>query len=294
MTMAVYRSAPIYNVLNVNGMQTHYRREGSGRPVILLHGGILSLHDYDASVPLLIERYDVIALDRPGYGYSERDAGQVMTPVRQSEWLHQVLTALRVEKPIIVGHSWSGLMALAYALNHPGEAAGLVLLAPAAYGGKAYPAGRLDALLYRGIRSSVLGPHLMRGLLMPLARPLAAMSVKGAFAPAPVPAAYMERAYELWCRPSQIRANREDVYYFSQAAEQLSPRYPALSVPTVIAVGDKEPYRPELQSLRLHRDIPHSTLLTVRDAYHMLPVTHPEAVAEALALLEERTDIRHH
>jgi pimeloyl-ACP methyl ester carboxylesterase len=68
MTMAVYHSAPIYNVLNVNGMQTHYRREGSGRPVILLHGGILSLHDYDASFSLLSERYDVIALDRPGYG----------------------------------------------------------------------------------------------------------------------------------------------------------------------------------------------------------------------------------
>ncbi|WP_374018728.1 alpha/beta hydrolase [Paenibacillus thiaminolyticus] len=104
----------------------------------------------------------------------------------------------------------------------------------------------------------------------------------------------MERAYELWCLPSQICANREDVYYFSQAAEQLSPRYPALSVPLVIAVGDKEPYRPELQSLRLHRDIPHSAFLTVPDAHHMLPVTHPEAVAEALALLEERTDILHH
>lgn len=120
----------------------------------------------------------------------------------------------------------------------------------------------------------------MHGLLMPLTKPLAAMSVKGAFAPAPVPAPYMERAYELWCRLSQIRANREDVYDFSQAPEELSPRYPALSVPLVIAVGYKEPYRPELQSLRLHRDIPHSTLLTVRDAYHMLPVTRPVAVAE--------------
>ncbi|BFH69250.1 alpha/beta hydrolase [Paenibacillus dendritiformis] len=293
MTMTVYRSAPIYDIMNINGMQVHYRREGSGRPVVLLHGGILSLHDYDAVVPLLRGRYDVIALDRPGYGYSQREPGVAMTPARQSEWLHQVLTALRAEKPIIVGHSWSGLMTLAYALNHPGEAAGIVLLAPAAYGGKAYPAGRLDALLYRGIRSLVIGDILMRGLLMPLSRPLAALSAKGAFAPAPVPAAYMERAYDLWCRPSQIRANREDVFSFSQTAEDLSSRYPALTVPTVIAVGDKEPYRPELQSLRLHRDIPHSALLTVRGAHHMLPVTHPEAVAEALALLEERIDIGH-
>lgn len=293
MTTAVHRSAPSYDVMNVNGMKVHYRREGSGRPVVLLHGGILSLHDYDAAVPLLRDRYDVIALDRPGYGYSERDPGEAMTPVRQSEWLHQVLTALQAEKPIIVGHSWSGLMTLAYALNHPDEAAGIALLAPAAYGGKAYPAGKLDALLYLGIRSSVLAPLLMRGLLMPLSRPLAAMSVKGAFAPAPVPTDYLQRTYELWCRPSQIRANREDVFYFSQAAEQLSPRYPSLSVPIVIAVGDKEPYMPELQSLRLHRDIAHSVLLTVRDAHHMLPATHPEAVVEAVALLEERIGIRH-
>lgn len=75
-----------------------------------------------------------------------------------------------------------------------------------------------------------------------------------------------------------------------RTAEQLVPGT-RLSVPIVIAAGDKEPYRPELQSLCLHRDIKHSSLLTVRGGHHMLPVTHPEAVAEALALLEKRIDI---
>src|SRR5438132_1171778 len=65
----------------VDGVRLHYRRKGSGKPVVLLHGSDGFLQDY---VPAVWERlarvYDVIAFDRPGHGYSDSPVNEPATP----------------------------------------------------------------------------------------------------------------------------------------------------------------------------------------------------------------------
>jgi pimeloyl-ACP methyl ester carboxylesterase len=77
---------------------------------------------------LLLRSYRVIIFDRPGFGYSERPRGQLWTAAQQAELLYKALRQLGVERPVVVGHSWGTIVALALAERHRADVAGLVLL----------------------------------------------------------------------------------------------------------------------------------------------------------------------
>lgn len=267
--------------VTVNGLKQHYVSHGEGVSVVCLHGGILSWQDYAGVLELAPPGYRWLAFDRPGHGYSER-AATVMTPIDQARLLRDALHELGIEKPVLVGHSWSGSLVLAYALEFPDELGGIVLLAPAAYGGEAYPASSLDELLYRLIHMPMIGPFLLRTLLILLGRGMTGSMVKGAFANDPVPDEYLQRAAALFPRPGQLRANREDVHTFRPAVESFCSRYGEIQVPVTIVAGDKDPFNLEKQSYRLHREIPHSRLKVLADTGHMIPQLRPEAVIEAV------------
>lgn len=281
------RFPPAGKFVTVEGIRLHFVRKGSGRPVVMLHGGILSALDY-ASVLDMVESlgFQGIAFDRPGYGYSDRPRTK-LDPIAQARLLHNATKQLGLEKPILVGHSWSGLLVLAYALEYPNELSGIVLLAPAAYGGEAYPTGPLDDALYYLIKTPVVGKVLTNTLLPVLGRSMAKPSVQMAFAPDPVPETYLEAAISIWPRPKQIWANREDVFTFRPAADQLSMRYGEIQVPVMIVVGDADPFYPQLQSYRLHKELPQSRLTVLEKTGHMIPLVYPEAVANAINLVME-------
>ena len=121
---------PIGRFVDVAGLRLHYIDTGQGAPVVLVHGASTTLRDFTASlVPGLSLHHRVLAFDRPGHGYSERPAGEWPDPAEQARYLHTALIELGVSRPLLVGHSWSGSLVLAYLLNYPGDTAGGVLLA---------------------------------------------------------------------------------------------------------------------------------------------------------------------
>src|SRR3984893_432537 len=67
-------------------------------------------------------------VDRPGFGYSDRPRGAMWTPARQADLIRQACARLGIERPVVVGHSFGTLVALALALDHPDAVSGLVLL----------------------------------------------------------------------------------------------------------------------------------------------------------------------
>jgi pimeloyl-ACP methyl ester carboxylesterase len=277
---------PRGSFVTAEGLRLHYVCQGAGQPVVLLHGGILSSCDYAGVLELAAEAgFRAIAFDRPGYGYSERPRRDMATPAVQARLLREALSVLKAERPVLVAHSWSGSLALAYALAYPDEIAGLVLLAPGAYAGDAYPAGTADLLIGRLLRVPWLGGLLANTVLSPLARLLAKPMVTAAFSPDPVPPGYLERARALWSRPGQLRANREDILAYVRTVPQWEPRYADIRTPVVIVVGDADPFHPALQAGRLHREIGHSRLVVLPGTAHMIPDVRPEAVVEAVHMV---------
>src|SRR5690349_18419793 len=158
---------PRERFVTVDGVRLHYLERGGGRPVVFLHGNVVTAEDFELSglLDLAAERQcHVVAFDRPGFGYSDRPPGAMWPPARQADLLRQAFTRLGIERPIIVGHSWGTLVALALALDHPDAVSGLVLLS-----GYYHPTLRADVPLFSLPAIPVIG-DLIRYTVGPLPR----------------------------------------------------------------------------------------------------------------------------
>ncbi len=127
-------------------------RQGTGRPVVLIHGMAASYHNWDDLAPLLVESgYAVYALDLLGHGDSPKPASRTY----RMEWMFGHFAAWMdslelTEPPILIGHSLGGYLALEYAHRFPERADSLVLVNPL------YSLSQLPPLLRRTYRR----PHL--------------------------------------------------------------------------------------------------------------------------------------
>ncbi|WNC17362.1 alpha/beta hydrolase [Brevibacillus brevis] len=273
--------------VTVEGITLHYVSRGEGRPVVFLHGGVLTGNDFRESIELAASAgYRGIAFDRPGYGHSERPIGEPVTPRTQARLLHEALGALGIEKPILVGHSWSGVLVLTYAIDYPDDISGIVTLGGGMYP-EGYPAEKGDPISTL-VTTPILGNIVMHSLLAVMGPALAVNVLKETFKPEPVPEAYREATLAYWLRPSQFRANREDVLAFVPGVRAIMDRYPEIDTPLVIAVGADDPFPTREHSFRLHEQVPDSKLLLLPGVAHMIPQNHPEAVMEAVKAIPNR------
>jgi pimeloyl-ACP methyl ester carboxylesterase len=118
-------------MVDVGGRKTHCRALGSGDFTFILEPG---LGDYSGAMATLeaplAKLGRVFVYDRAGLGWSESSSQPRTVPQLASE-LHQVLEAAHVRKPyILVGHSLGGAVHTYYAMDHPGDVAGLLLIDP--------------------------------------------------------------------------------------------------------------------------------------------------------------------
>ena len=122
-------------------------------------------------------------------------------------------------------------------------------------------------------------------LLGPVGRLRAPALLERAFSPDPLPADYARAALALTLRPSQFRANLEDLRLLGPTLAATAPRYPEIHLPLVVVTGDADALvKPERQAYRLHQDVPGARLLVLAGTGHQIPQTRPEAVAEAVRL----------
>ena len=111
--------------ITLNGLSFHYRDwGGSGQPIVLLHGLASSCHIWDLVAPILAEDFSVVALDQRGHGDSAKpDDGYDFATV--SNDLLELIRAKDIRRPIVVGHSWVGDVALEFGVANPGATKGL-------------------------------------------------------------------------------------------------------------------------------------------------------------------------
>ncbi|PYS47647.1 MAG: hypothetical protein DMF68_15450 [Acidobacteria bacterium] len=200
--------------------------------------------------------------------------------------IRKALRRLKVEKPILVGHSWSALLVLAYALKYEKEMSGIVLLAPAAYPEEEQFAVQKALIEIPGLGDLILkvsSPFVGREIRQNLER---------AFSPDLVPADYLELATLTWNRPVQIKAIVQDEANYSPAAEELSHRYNEIVTPTVIVTGDSDlEVNPERHAFSLHEAIKHSRLIVLPATGHMIPHTRPDAVLDAVDFVRAQSSL---
>lgn len=271
---------PSGRTIEVRGLAQHVLDRGSGAPIVLVHGAFGGLQDFAATVlEPLAERHRCIAWDRPGHGYSERPDGET-GPGEQARLLLELLAALEVEDPLLVGFSYGGAVVLAAALAAPERVRGVVLV-----NGPSHPWPEPVELHYRLAGVPLLGRLLTETLVAPFGTLASNTSVEQAFLPQPVPASFAASPIALALRPASYRANAEDVRLLSPFLATLVARYADLAVPVTMVVGDGDRVvGPRYHAPRLAAVAPDVTVIRVADGGHQLLYTHPD---EVLAAVEE-------
>jgi pimeloyl-ACP methyl ester carboxylesterase len=266
--------------VEVDGLKLHYVERGDGPVLVMLHGMGALVQDFLGSgiVDRLAETHRVIAFDRPGYGYSERPRGQMWTPEAQAALVRAALAKLRIDRVVVLGHSWGTLPALALALDFPESVTGLVLVS-----GPYFPVKRPDPLLMALPSLPYIGA-LMANTVSPLAvRAGGPAMLKAIFSPSPVPPEFLERfPHGLALRPQHVRATAGDAGLLQAAELRLPKRYGELEMPVAIVAGDGDKLVPFTQAERMHAAVPHSSFHSAPSVGHMVHWIAPEVVIGAV------------
>ncbi|MDO6585930.1 alpha/beta hydrolase [Salipiger sp. 1_MG-2023] len=230
------RYPPEGRFLNVNGHRVHYVEKGAGPPLVLIHGASGSLRDWTyGAVDRLSARYRIIAFDRPGLGYTPSLDSDGASIFEQADLLSGAARQLGAARPIVLGHSYGGAVALAWAQRHPDAVSGLVLVSA--------PSQTWDTGLPFFYRLSA-GP--LRGIANPAIASLASESqvqqaIASVFAPQPVPPGYADHiGAALALRPDSLRENALQRASLKSEIAQMVPRYPTLDLPVELLHGDAD------------------------------------------------------
>ena len=174
---------PIGRFLTIDGVRLHYIERGQGEPLLLIHGNGTMIQDFTSSglVDRLADRYRVIVIDRPGYGFSSRPR-KLWTPRAQATLFEKALRRLGVEQATVLGHSWGTMVAVALALQAPGLVRRLVLAS-----GYYFPTLRADTFLLSPPAIPVIGDALRYTVSPLVARAVRPAMIRRVFEPAPVP-----------------------------------------------------------------------------------------------------------
>lgn len=256
-------------------------REGAaGPPILLIHGATSNARDIVTALGNDLARHHrVIAIDRPGHGWSDRPGGRAdASPARQADLISQALSALGVGKVVVVGHSLAGAAATSLVLDHPDHAAGLVLLAGVTH---PWPGG--ITWYYALADLPVLGDLFVNTLMTPVGAWGLDAAAAGAFAPLPAPQDYVsETAAALVLRPAEFKWNGEDVAALKAFVTRQVPRYGEISVPTAILGSDDDTVvSTTIHSVAIAAQIRGSRLTVLHDKGHQIHYTaHDVVMAE--------------
>ena len=288
---------PSGQFVDVDGTRIHLKVEGTGPDLVLIHGASGSLRDFTFDLmDRLKGRYRIIAVDRPGLGRSERPKGYggawnnaAEPPALQARLLEAAAREVGLTNPIILGHSYGGAVALAWALEHPDETAGLVLLAAAS---NPWP-GSLG-LLYN-VNASRPGGALVVPMITAFSpRSAIEQTVRSIFVPQNVPDGYIAHfGPELTLRRTTMRANAQQVNSLRPYVVEMKERYPGLNLPVEILHGTEDTIVPlAIHSEPLSRQIPGAVLTRMEGIGHTPHHADPQAVVDAIDRVAARAGLR--
>ncbi|MDQ1356136.1 MAG: hypothetical protein QOG44_509 [Acidimicrobiaceae bacterium] len=265
---------------------------GTGPAVVLLHGQPGGRGDWKPVARLLEREFLVVAPDRPGYG----DTGGRARGFRgNAAAVVSLLDNLGVDRATIVGYSWAGGVALAMAEVVPDRLTGLVLVSSV---GPGEPLSRLDRILAVppiGMSVTATGLFLAStAMSIPLVRRAIRRRHRQAISRA------VDADDQASCPPAPeavVTSWRSNRVWQSFVTEQrclvdelplLAPGLAAITVPTVVMVGDADRTVPPATGRRLAAAIADARLVELAGAGHLLPHLRPDAVAAAVRDLTPR------
>ncbi len=227
-------------LVEVNGRKIHVVVRGTGPDLVLIHGAGANGRDLDVALAdRMTDRFRLFIVDRPGHGWSERLGPEfegafttaAESPIEQARALSAAVRQLGAENPIVLGHSFGGAVAMAWALEEPASAIVIV-------SGVTLPwPGGID-ISYRVIGSALGGAVLAPVGSAFVHEDYVRKIMNTAFAPQTPPAGYYTRGgVPLATRTGALRANNRQVRALLPFIVAQSARYGEIALPVEILHG---------------------------------------------------------
>ncbi|RKT57309.1 alpha/beta fold hydrolase [Saccharothrix australiensis] len=264
---------------SVDGTSTRYLEAGRGHPVVLIPGeGGVAEQWYDV-IGALSDHYRVIALDLPGFGYTEPIADVSAPAFAAFVW--RFARTLGLARPVLVGHSLGGAIAVHAAVDRPGDVPALVLISAAGMGRAVNPALVLQSVTPLGDLTPLLVP------LLPYSTRLFVLgtALVGSCRPWRISRRWWPSQAQAVATPgvlaTTLRSQRVHVGLFGQR-DPLLDRLRDLPMPTLVLWGIHDRQLPFWQGIAARRRLRRGRLRLVPLTSHLLPLEAPGAVVSAV------------
>ncbi|QFU08976.1 Soluble epoxide hydrolase [Rhodobacteraceae bacterium THAF1] len=286
---------PLGQFVTVNDRRVHYVQEGSGPDLVLIHGASGNVRDWTFRfVDRVKDRYRVTVFDRPGLGYTDPDPAltgpfdaRAEGPEDQAALLHAAAEQVGVSNEVVVGHSYGGAVAMAWALNHDPAAAVVVSGAT-----QPWPGGL-------GFMYNLTGTSLGGATFVPLVsafvpRGIAKTAIAAIFDPNTPPDGYADYVGAgLTLRAESFRTNAQQVKTLRPHVVEMSKRYPDLRLPLEIVHGLADDVVPiDIHSEKLVEQVPGANLTALEGVGHMPHHIAPQVVEDAIDRAASRAGLR--
>ena len=243
--------------IDIDGLRVHYRDEGAGPPLLLLHGTGASLHTWDAWAAALAPKYRVVRMDLPGFGLTGPSRAGDYSAAAYVAFLEAFRKAMGLSNFALAGNSLGGQVAWNYAVAHPDVVTDLILVDAAGF--------KIEnpALVFRLARIPLLSKLL--AALDP--GPMVRKSLRDAYGdPSKVTPEVVERYRRL-----ALRAGNRDA--FVARAQQPEPdrtaTLPGIRARTLLLWGDKDRLIPVSNAQRFAQAIPGAQLIVYQGVGHV-------------------------
>lgn len=265
--------------VTVEGQRLHAVVAGSGRDLVLIHGSSASVRDFTFRlVPDLARRYRVIAIDRPGSGWSEAAPGGESIHV-QARLIREAAAALGARRPLVMGHSYGGAVALAWAVDAPETMAALITVSA-----PSHPWTTGLPFFYRLTANPLTRPVVIPLITAWTPDRTVAAGLAGVFAPQPVPEGYVDHfGPRLSLRAGPLAENARQRAVLLDEITALAPAYPHLALPVEQIHGTADTtVSIDIHARRLAAEVPGAHLVELPGIGHTPQHTAMQAVIAAI------------
>jgi pimeloyl-ACP methyl ester carboxylesterase len=268
----------VSRVAKIDGVKLHYLTAGHGAPLILLHGYAETSRMWRPIIPLMAERFRVIAPDLPGIGDSGIPANGLDMKTSAIR-IHDLARSLGVEKARVVGHDIGLMVAYAYAAQFPAETEKLVVMdafLPGVAGWEAiYNNPGIWHFRFNGSTPEALVRGRERTYFEHFWNNFAADKTRS------IPEADRKAYAAAYARPGRMRAGWAYFVSFQQAAKDFAQlAQTRLTMPVLAIGGDKSLGEPLAQQMKLvASDV---TVVVLKDTGHWVLEERPSETTDAL------------
>ena len=265
--MSRNRADPEIHRIKVGGLSIGYRQAGTGRPLVLLHGAFEDNRTWGRQLADLSDEFTVIALDLPGCGSSD-DPPPSWTTADYGDHLGDILNALGLLRPTVLGLSFGSVYALALYRQRPDAVGALVLVsAYAGWAGSLSPEEVRRRVEQSEREMTAPVDHIVENWLPTLLTPAAPSEVVD------LVSGMIRDFHPAGMRPA----------LHALGAVNLGGVLGTITVPTLLVYGDADVRSPaDVVGEDLHSRIPGSTMVVIPGAPHLVNLEQPEAFNAAV------------